>query len=336
MKKKLLIIVFFTVAVSQILAQQYLAQTADSIAPQPIEKSETKSIIENILPTNSVEKEIDSSPNSYKELTPGEQLKKVFSPTKIFWAIFFFIIGYYLIKLLTTLLYKISEKSASYRLTLKGLIPVTRIISWTLLILFIIIGIFNPPMQSIILVTGSFGIAVGFAAQDVLKNIFGGIMILFDRPFQVGDKILIGSHYGEVLSIGLRSTRLVTADDSLVTVPNAELMSQPISNANTGETNCQVVAEIYLPAYIDTEKARRIAIDSAQVSKFVFLNKPISVIFKNEIFQNRSVLKMRLKAYVLDIRYEFPFMSEMTEITLRELIKEGVVTKEELNGLIKI
>jgi len=323
------LIIFF------LLCQTILPQITDSSIVQPIKKIETKLEVKDIAPIVSIPQEISLPKETQKELTPGEQLKKVFSPAKIFWAIFFFILGYYLIKLLTTLLYKISEKSASYRLTLKGLIPVTRIVSWTLLILFIIIGIFNPPMQSIILVTGSFGIAIGFAAQDVLKNIFGGIMILFDRPFQVGDKILIGNHYGEVMSIGLRSTRIVTADDSLVTVPNAELMSQPISNANTGETNCQVVAEIYLPVYIDTEKTRQIAIHSAQVSKYIFLNKPISVIFKNEIFQNRSVLKMRLKAYVLDIRYEFPFMSEMTEITLRELIKENVVTKEELNGLIE-
>jgi len=315
------------------LAQLTFSQSLDTTSAKVTDEIESKTLIEKIFPTNTIEEKNNVPTKKTKELSPGEQLQKIFSPTKIFWAFFFFILGYYLIKLLTTLLYKISEKSVSYRLTLKGLIPITRIISWTLLITFIIIGIFNPPMQSIILVTGSLGIAVGFAAQDILKNVFGGIMIMFDRPFQVGDKILIGEHYGEVMSIGLRSTRLVTADDSLVTVPNAELMSQPISNANVGETNCQVVAEIYLPAYIETEKVRQIAIHSAQVSKYIFLNKPISVIFKNEIFQNRSVLKMRLKAYVLDIRYEFPFMSEMTEITLRELVNEGLVTKEELNGL---
>ena len=165
------------------------------------------------------------------------------------------------------------------------------------------------------------------------KNVFGGIMIIFDRAFQVGDKIQVGSFYGEVINIGLRSTKIVTADDSVVSIPNGEIMSQLISNSNTGETNCQVVSEIYLPPYIDIERTREIAIRSAQVSKYVFLNKPIAVIFKNEIFQNRSVLKMRLKAYVLDIRYEFAFMSEMTEIVLKELIKHGIVSKVELSGL---
>ena len=102
MKQIIKILFLLTVMIAPKLNQQILAQTADSIAPQPIEKNETQSIIEDILPTNTAEKKIDSPQNKSEELTPGEQLKKIFSPTKIFWAIFFFILGYYLIKLLTT------------------------------------------------------------------------------------------------------------------------------------------------------------------------------------------------------------------------------------------
>ena len=89
---------------------------------------------------------------------------------------------------------------------------------------------------------------------------------------------------------------------------------------------------MFLPSYIDLEKVRGIAIKSAQVSKYIYLKKPIAVIFKNEIYHNRSMIKMRLKAYVLDIRYEFAFMSEMTENTLRELIKHNLINKEELDA----
>ena len=54
----------------------------------------------------------------------------------------------------------------------------------------------------------------------------------------------------------------------------------------------------------------------------------MAVLFFNEIKQNRNLLKMRLKAYVMDIRYEFAFKSEMTEIVLRELVKEGLLEGE--------
>ncbi len=281
-----------------------------------------------IVGDNSVQSGIDSTASA-----ADEGINKIFTPAKIMLSLFVFIVGFILIKLITYILNSISERSIAYRITIKGLIPVFRIGVWLAILLIIVVGIFSPPIETVLLITGSLGIAVGFAAQDLLKNIFGGIMILFDRPFQVGDKIQIGGYYGEVLSIGLRSIRLVTPDDSEVSVPNGEIMTHSISNANSGAAYCQVVAEIFLPVYINTEVAREIAVKAAQVSKYIYLNKPVVVIFKNEIFQNRSVLKMRLKAYVLDIRYEFPFLSEMTEITIKEMLDRKIINKEELNGL---
>ena len=262
-----------------------------------------------------------------------QKLSDIFSISKVIWAVIFVLISFYGIKLTTTVLDKLSEKSTRYRIGLKGVIPIFRIAAWTIVISIVIGVIFAPPVESLVVVTGSLGIAIGLASQDIIRNIFGGIITLFDRPFQVGDKVEIGGYYGEVKNIGLRSTRIVTPDDSVVSVPNSDIMTKFVSNANTGEANCQVVAEIYLPSHVDLEKVRKIAIKAAQVSKYAYLNKPIAVIFKNEYLFNRSVIKMRLKAYVLDIRYEFIFMSDMTEVTIRELINKGIVTKEELNGV---
>ena len=78
-----------------------------------------------------------------------------------------------------------------------------------------------------------------------------------------------------MVEIGLRSTQVVTPDDSLVSVPNGEVMNQSVSNANSGEPNCQVVAEIVLPVTIDTDLVRKIALEAAQVSKYIYLNKPV-------------------------------------------------------------
>lgn len=249
---------------------------------------------------------------------------------KIFWSIIFLVAGYFVIRFLSSVLESFAERSTNYRITIKGLIPIVKISGWAFTLFIIIAGIFQPPIATVLTVTASVGIAIGFAAQDILKNIFGGIMILFDRPFQVGDKIEIGQYYGEVVEIGLRSTRVVTPDDSLVSVPNAEVMNTSVSNSNTGEPNCQVVAEIYLPITINTARARQIATEAAQVSRFIYLNKPITVLFFNEVKERRSYLKMRLKAYVSDIRNEFAFKSDMTEIVMKELIDSGVINPQDL------
>ena len=259
-----------------------------------------------------------------------KEVLEIISLSKIFWTIILLLFGYYFIHFVIKILDIFSERSAKFRITIKGIIPVFRIVSWAIIIFAIIKGIYNPPFETVIAFTASVGIAVGLAAQDLLKNVFGGMALLLDRPFMVGDKIDSGKYYGEVIEIGLRATRLVTADDSVVSVPNAELVNSSVSNSNSGELNCQVVAEIYLPIDIDTYKVRQIATESAQVSRYVYLNKPITVLFFNEVKERRSYLKMRIKAYVMDIRYEFQFKSDMTEIAIRELLKEGLITKDEL------
>jgi len=258
--------------------------------------------------------------DSGAEVLRPPQISDIVSIPKIIWSIIFLIIGYFIIRLMISLISSLSIRYPKYDFTIKRVIPIFRILSWVFLIYIIVIGIFNPPAATLFAFFTSVGVAVGFAAQDLLKNVFGGLVVMFDKPFQIGDKIETGKYYGEVIEIGIRSTKIVTPDDSTVTIPNSEFMVQNVSNSNSGENNCQVVAEIYLPIDIETERVREIATEAAQISKYIFLNKPIAVLFFNEIKDRRTVLKMRLKAYVSDLSKEFQFKSEMTEIVIKSLI----------------
>jgi small-conductance mechanosensitive channel len=251
--------------------------------------------------------------------------------SKIFFSLIIIFVAFLIIRYVTKFIELLGERWGAFRLIVKRVVPILRISGWTIVIYFIIAFVLAPPIETLIAVTASAGIAIGFASQDILKNIFGGIMILFDRPFQVGDKISIGNHYGEVIQIGLRTVRLVTADDSVVSVPNGEIVNQSVSNANSGEFSCQVVAEFYLPADVDLIRLKKICFLAAAVSRYAYLKKPIAVIIKNEIMEGRSLLKIRLKAYVVDLRYEFAFASEMTELVMKQVLKEKLVTPEALS-----
>lgn len=253
------------------------------------------------------------------------EIRELISFNIIFLTLLILAITYFLNKFVVQILDNISEKSARYRLFTKRLVPIVRIAIWSFSLYIIIAGIIDPPFETVLTVTASIGIAVGFASQDILKNVFGGFIIILDRPFQVGDKIQVGEYYGEVLQIGLRSCRIVTPDDSVVTIPNGELMNKAVSNANSSALDCQVVAEIYLPADIDVELVKRIAYKAAISSRYAYLQKPVSVIAKNEIHEKNFVVKLRVKAYVLDIRYEFPFQSDMTELILSELNERKLI-----------
>ena len=77
---------------------------------------------------------------------------------------------------------------------------------------------------------GITGLALALAAQDTISNIFGATTVLLDRPFKVGDWIIIGSVEGEVMEIGLRTTLIRTSIDTVITMPNANLTNTPVEN----------------------------------------------------------------------------------------------------------
>jgi len=340
----LLLIIFSIIQYNSVNGQssdslsQNRADTLSVAETDSVVVNKVDSFVQNVQDkgdtTTTAETDINSTGQALVKGAPS--FTELISFTKIFWSLVFLVFGYFAIRVIIKVLKLFAEKSAKYRITIKSFIPVIRILGWISIIFLIIAGIFQPPASTLLAFSASIGVAVGFASQDILKNIFGGVMILFDRPFQVGDKIEVGQHYGEVVEIGLRSTRIVTADDSLVSIPNSEIMNQSVSNTNSGEPNCQVVAEIYLPIDIDVSRVREIATQVAQVSKFVYLKKPIVVLFFNELKGHRYFFKMRLKAYVMDIRDEFKFKSEMTELVIRELIREGLLTQEERDDFVDV
>ena len=80
---------------------------------------------------------------------------------------------------------------------------------------------------------GVFGLAVGLAVQDILKNFFAGVYLLFERPFRLGDRITVRDHHGTVVDIGLRTTSLRTDDDLQVLIPNGIVLAEVVVNRST-------------------------------------------------------------------------------------------------------
>ena len=85
-------------------------------------------------------------------------------------------------------------------------------------------------LTSLVAGLGISGLALALAAKDTISNLFGATTVLLDRPFKVGDWVIIDSVEGEVMEISLRTTLVRTAADTVVTVPNANLVNTPIEN----------------------------------------------------------------------------------------------------------
>ncbi len=102
---------------------------------------------------------------------------------------------------------------------------------------------------------GVVGVAVGFAAQDTLANLFAGVFILMDRPYKIGDFLVLESgERGRVTGIGIRTTRLVTRDDQQIIIPNAVMADARIVNESAGpwiDCRIRVVVDVAYGSDLD-------------------------------------------------------------------------------------
>lgn len=100
------------------------------------------------------------------------------------------------------------------------------------LVIVMVLGQFGVQTASIIAAIGAVGLAIGLALQGTLQNITAGLMLLFLRPFRIGESIKVGVIEGDVEEIGLFATRLRAADGTYILAPNAKLWNEPVYNTS--------------------------------------------------------------------------------------------------------
>lgn len=151
-----------------------------------------------------------------------------------------------------------------------------------------------------------------------------GILLLFDRPFEVGDRVSFADFYGEIVAIGLRSVRLQTLDDNMVTIPNARFITDTVASGNAGALHMMVVTNFRLGLNVDVEQARDIARQVIVTSRYAYLKKPVEFAVEEVAVANRLALRLRAKAYVLDVHYEKAFQSDVTTRVAALFREQGI------------
>jgi small-conductance mechanosensitive channel len=178
--------------------------------------------------------------------------------------------------------------------------------------------------QMLFAMGGSIAVAVGFALKDLAASLIAGLTILADKPFQVGDRVTFAGQYGEVIAIGLRSVRLRTLDDSVVTIPNNKFLSEVVTSGNAGALDMLIQMDFYVGTDQDVAHAKRVVAEAVTSTRFAYLAKPWNVLV-NQVVQDAYIaVRLRAKVYVLDVKYEKALETDVTERVLDGFKREGI------------
>lgn len=160
-----------------------------------------------------------------------------------------------------------------------------------ILVIVMVLGQFGVQTASIIAAIGAVGLAIGLALQGTLQNIAAGLMLLFLRPFRIGESIKVGSVDGTVEEIGLFATRLRSAEGTYILAPNSKLWNEPIFNSNRNGVRRNDIA-ITIGADDDLDDAQSTLIDLAKADKRVQA-KPAPNAFISDLTSSAVTVTLR-------------------------------------------
>lgn len=196
-----------------------------------------------------------------------------------------------------------------------------KIVIYTLAILMVL-DHFGVDIKGLIAVLGVGSLAVALAAQDTLANMIGGITIMIDRPFRVGDMVRFPDGRRVVAhEIGIRSTKFLTYDNTLVIVPNAELIKSTIHNITYPMPMVRVVVDVGVGYDSDMKKVREIILEEAARHSDVLTDPEPEFFFLN--FGDSS-LDVSLRCHVARAERHRRTSSELRVQILERFRTEGV------------
>lgn len=135
-------------------------------------------------------------------------------------------------------------------------------------------------LSALTIMAGGFAVAIGLAMQSIMNNLVSGLVILFERPIKVGDRVDIGTVTGDVTHISLRATTIVTGDDIAIIVPNSEFTTQKVVNWTYTSRTCRFKFTLRVAADSDPDTVRDLLLRIAENDPAILSEPAPKVLFE--------------------------------------------------------
>ena len=174
---------------------------------------------------------------------------------------------------------------------------------------------------------GVLGIAIGFAAKDTLSNLIAGVLLIIDRPFEIGDRIEVwtapvgSSTWGDVIDIGIRATKIKTTDNIVIIIPNNEIMKRDIINYTIISSKIRVRINIGVAYDADLPKAKKIILDIADAIEWIAKEPKPKVVIR---FFGESSVDLQVRVWIKNARKRMDTISEVTDKVKEAFDQHGI------------
>jgi MscS family membrane protein len=189
------------------------------------------------------------------------------------------------------------------------------------LAVIIILSRFDVNISAFIVSLGVGSLAIALAAQDTISNMIAGFIIMIDRPFRIGDRIKYGAETGDVVEIGIRSTKILDFDNNLVIMPNNEIVKSKIVNVTYPNILTRVIIEVGVAYGSDLKRVKDIMLKAANAHSLISKEVPPDVVL---LEFGDSSLNMRLSARTDDYKNAWKMQCELRETIYEEFNKAGI------------
>ena len=164
------------------------------------------------------------------------------------------------------------------------------------------------PLDKITIILGALGVGIGLGLQNIVNNLVSGIVLIFERPLEVGDSIEVKDKKGVVKEINLRSTKLISDAGAEIIIPNGDFLSEHVTNWTLTNNFVRLEVTIYIPSDSDLVVVNKLILDAIAANKNVDHSFPAGIVVDNV---NAKRMKLKIQFWYTDVRQGDEMRSEV-------------------------
>ena len=176
-------------------------------------------------------------------------------------------------------------------------------------------------LSGLAVIFGLLSVGIGFGLQNVTSNFVAGLILLFERPIKIGDRVTVGESEGDVLAINIRSTTIQTLNNITIIVPNSEFVSSKVINWSHGDTKIRLEIDVGVSYLSDLDVVLQSLREVADEHPEVLKKPPADVLFVN--FGDSS-WNMKLRVWIVNPKRHPMVRSELNCAIVRKFRQRGV------------